>query len=66
MVNVMSREFFLFGHLEIKIDGERSELLNSPKGCALAAYLMLTGKAYTREAIADLLWDVEVHRAGTR
>ena len=45
MVNVMSREFFLFGHLEIKIDGERSELLNSPKGCALTAYLMLTRKA---------------------
>jgi len=55
----MSREFFLLGHLEIKIDDEPSELLNSPKGCALAAYLMLTGKPHTREAIADLLWDVE-------
>jgi len=54
----MSREFFVLGHIEIKIDGEPSELLNSPKGCALVAYLMLTGKPHTREAIADLLWDV--------
>jgi len=62
----MSREFFLFGHLEIKIDGERSELINSPKGCALVAYLMLTRKPHTREAIADLLWDVDSTAQGLR
>ena len=62
----MSREFFLLGHLEIKIDGEPSELLNSPKGCALVVYLMLTGKPHTREAIADLLWDVGSTAQGLR
>jgi tetratricopeptide (TPR) repeat protein len=62
----MSREFFLLGHLDIKIDGEPSELLKSPKGCALVAYLMLTGKAHTREAIADLLWEVSSTAQGLR
>ena len=62
----MSREIFLLGHLDIKIDGEPSELLKSPKGCALVAYLMLTGKAHTREAIADLLWEVSSTAQGLR
>jgi DNA-binding SARP family transcriptional activator len=53
----MSLQFNLLGPLEIANDGQPSPLLESPKGCALLAYLLVTRQTQTREALADLLWD---------
>ena len=54
----MSLQFNLLGPLNIESDGEPSELLKSPKGCALVTYLIVTGQTHTREFLADL------HRPG--
>ena len=53
----MSLQFNLLGSLNIEKDGEPSELLKSPKGCALVTYLIVTGQTHTREFLADLLWE---------
>ncbi len=53
----MSLQFNLLGSLRIESDGVPSELLKSPKACALVAYLIITGQDQTREFLADLLWE---------
>ena len=53
----MSLQFNLLGPLNIESDGEPSELLKSPKGCALVTYLIVTGQTHRREFLADLLWE---------
>ena len=55
----MSLQFKLLGSLSIESDGEPSEVLKSPKGCALVSYLIVTGQTHTREFLADLSWAVE-------
>jgi DNA-binding SARP family transcriptional activator len=50
-------QFNLLGSLNIESDGEPSEILKSPKGCALVSYLIVTGQTHTREFLADLLWE---------
>ncbi|MCO5206948.1 MAG: tetratricopeptide repeat protein [Anaerolineae bacterium] len=47
----------VFGTLAVR-DGDRlSDIMKSPKGCAIVAYLLVTGTVKSREQIADLLWD---------
>ena len=53
----MPLQFNLLGSLSIETDGVPSELLKSPKGCALVAYLIVTQQTHTREFLADLLWE---------
>ena len=53
----MSLQFKLLGSLSIESDGEPSEVLKSPKGCALVSYLIVTGQTHTREFLADLFWE---------
>ena len=53
----MSLQFNLLGSLSIETDGVPSELLKSSKGCALFAYLIVTGQSHTREFLADLFWE---------
>ncbi len=46
------------------MEGGPSELLKSPKGCALVAYLIVTRQTHTREFLADLLWEANTtHQA---
>ncbi len=52
----MNKTFKLLGNLEIKANGQPSPLMKSAQGCALVAYLLLTGQSHTREHLADLFW----------
>jgi DNA-binding SARP family transcriptional activator len=56
----------LLGSLSIQTDGAPSELLKSPKGCALVAYLIATGQGAKREFLADLLWDASSNAQALR
>ncbi|MEM7800318.1 MAG: BTAD domain-containing putative transcriptional regulator, partial [Chloroflexota bacterium] len=53
----MTKQVKLFGLFEIEEDGETISAQNSPKGVALLAYLLVTRRQQSREAIADLLWE---------
>ena len=53
----MSRHIHILGNLAVSDDGVPSGLLRSAKGCALLAYLIVRGRAETREHLADLFWD---------
>ncbi|MEM7119398.1 MAG: tetratricopeptide repeat protein [Chloroflexota bacterium] len=53
----MTRHYKLLGTLEIVEDGIPSQLMQSPRGCALVSYLIVTREAQTREHLADLLWE---------
>jgi DNA-binding SARP family transcriptional activator len=49
----------LLGDLTIHRDGRAVELPPSKKTRALLLYLVATGRAHTRAALCDLLWDTE-------
>jgi predicted ATPase/DNA-binding SARP family transcriptional activator len=49
-------ELRFFGDLSIHQDGVPLTALKSKKGLALVCYLAVTGRAYTRPALAGLLW----------
>lgn len=53
----MLRRIKLLGRLTIEENGRTSPLIKKEKGCALLAYLVVTGQPQSREAVADLLWD---------
>ncbi|MFZ0546707.1 MAG: FxSxx-COOH system tetratricopeptide repeat protein [Candidatus Promineifilaceae bacterium] len=53
----MARQYKLLGRLEIEDDGRPSALMKYSKGCALLAYLIISKKSHSREAVADLLWE---------
>ena len=54
----MALRFKLLGLLQIEEEnGAASEVMKWNKGCALLAYLIVTGQAQRREFLADLLWD---------
>ena len=54
----MSLRIKVLGTLLIEDErGAPSEIMKWSKGCALLAYLAITGKAQSREVLADLLWD---------
>ncbi len=53
----MSRRIKFFGKLVIEEDGRPSPLAKKLKGCALLAYLAVTGEPQPREVVADLLWN---------
>lgn len=53
----MSRQYKLFGSIEITDNDRPSPAGNSAKGCALIAYLIVTNQTQSREHIADLLWE---------
>jgi DNA-binding SARP family transcriptional activator len=46
------------GDLTIARDGERVDLPPSRKTRALLAYLALTGRAFRREHLCELLWEI--------
>ncbi|MBE0669446.1 MAG: hypothetical protein IH588_02560, partial [Anaerolineales bacterium] len=54
---LMSRKIYLLGNLAITHNGRPSDLLRNAKGCALLVYLIVRGRAETREHLADLFWD---------
>jgi DNA-binding SARP family transcriptional activator len=62
----MPLDIHLFGSLEILRDGEPHPILRSPKGCALLAYLIVSGGDQARESVADLLWDARSSAASLR
>ncbi|MEZ4735880.1 MAG: hypothetical protein R3E79_52995 [Caldilineaceae bacterium] len=47
----------LFGGVNLWHDGVALATPKSRKGLALFLYLACSGRAHTREALADLLWD---------
>ena len=51
------RTFRVLGSLEINENGRLSPIMKSSKGCALLAYLIVTGQSQPREHVADLFWD---------
>ena len=53
----MPRQVHLLGTLSITDDGRPSDLLRNANGSALLAYLIVRGRAETREHLADLFWD---------
>ncbi len=53
----MARRINLLGALVIENNGRSSPLTKNAKGCALLAYLVVTGEQQSREFIADLLWE---------
>ncbi|MFZ0545409.1 MAG: BTAD domain-containing putative transcriptional regulator [Candidatus Promineifilaceae bacterium] len=53
----MAKRIKLLGSLIIEENGRTSPLTKSAKGCALLAYLAVTGEPQPRETIADLLWE---------
>ncbi|MEM7116074.1 MAG: BTAD domain-containing putative transcriptional regulator [Chloroflexota bacterium] len=54
---MVPRQIKLLGTLDITESGRPAKLLRHTKGCALLAYLLVTGEAHSREALADLLWE---------
>lgn len=54
-----TRSIKLLGSLEIQEDGQPSKVMKRAKGCALVAYLIVTGQRQRREVVADLLWEVQ-------
>ena len=52
----MSHHIKLLGPLTIEQNGRVAKIQQSPKGSALLAYLIYTGKTHGREQVADLLW----------
>ena len=52
----MTRQIKLLGKLAISENGAPSALMESKKGCALVAYLIITGQTQSREHLADLLY----------
>ena len=53
----MVRNIKLLGAVLIEENGRTSPLTKNAKGCALLAYLTVTGQSQPREAVADLLWE---------
>jgi DNA-binding SARP family transcriptional activator/Tfp pilus assembly protein PilF len=54
----MSLKIKLLGTLQITNDDSTpSDIMKWSKGSALLAYLLVTGQAQSREAVADLLWE---------
>ena len=54
----MSLKIKLLGTLQIENeDGTPSDIIKWSKGCAILAYLLVTGQAQSREVVADLLWE---------
>ena len=47
----------LLGTPEISLDGKSLSEQITGRGCALLIYLAVTGREYTRNRLADLLWD---------
>ena len=62
----MARQYKLFGTLEIIEDGAPNQVMQSPRGCALISYLLVTREAQTREHLADLLWESTSTRQALR
>ena len=58
----VSLHFNLLGSLKIEAEGGPSELLKSPNGCALVAYLIVTRQTQTREFLADFFWEANTTR----
>lgn len=57
-LSTMSLRITLLGLLRIEDErGAPSQIMNWSKGCALLAYLVVSGRPQGREALADLLWD---------
>ena len=50
------RQIDLLGSVSITENGTPLRVMNSAKGCALLAYLIVTGKPQQREYLASLLW----------
>ncbi len=50
-------QYKLLGTLEIEENGRPAAVMKYSKGCALLAYLIITRQGYSREAVADLLWE---------
>ncbi len=50
-------DLHLLGYVTLTLDGEPLTALRSHKGIALLIYLACTGRAHSRELLADLLWD---------
>jgi DNA-binding SARP family transcriptional activator/Flp pilus assembly protein TadD len=55
----MRRRYQLLGALTIEEDGRVAPEMQSNKGCALLAALIIRGKPQSRETLADLLWESE-------
>ncbi len=53
----MTQRIDLLGAISITHDGKPRRIVNSPKGCALLAYLIVTAEQQRREQLADMLWD---------
>ena len=58
----MAQQIRLFGSLEITENGCPAPIMKSQKGCALLAYLVVTGQSQPREVVADLLWESDSTR----
>ncbi len=50
-------ELHLLGGVNLTLDGRYLTTLRSQKGIALLIYLACTGRAHSREVLADLLWE---------
>lgn len=59
----MEHSFRILGSLEIVENGRLSPIMKSGKGCALLAYLIVTGQSQSREHVADLFWDTTTANA---
>ena len=55
----MKRQIKLLGTFELIDGGTPSPVMKRAKGCALLAYLIVTGHTQTREVVADLLWEAD-------
>ena len=53
----MSRHYQLLGPLTITENGRPTNLMSSPKRCALISYLIVNRQGESRETMANLLWD---------
>ena len=62
----MPRQIHLLGTPFIADDGQPSDLLRNVKGCALLTYLIVRGRAESREHLADLLWDAPATASSLR
>jgi DNA-binding SARP family transcriptional activator len=49
-------DIVLFGQLDISVDGSSLSSRLPKKAAALVAYLALTGRVHTRQALSNLLW----------